>query len=227
MAQLAARQAQVAGAAAHQVVEQHDVDVERAVAEARAAAVAAVGVLERVQPVVERQHVEVAVDDRGGVDEVGALEADGRRAVGGRGADVAEALAQGREGDGDVALRVDVAAEAEAGGVHGARSGTRSRGAHMIARRARPRKRHGRDPAGMAGPGWPGPTSPTARPAGLSRMRRRGSRRPDRPRAAAALRPARRCAPGTPAARTREGSPAGGRRCRTGCPRRPPIPRRR
>jgi hypothetical protein len=50
VAQFVARDAQVANAFGDEVVIQHDVDIERAVAVARAAAVAAVRVLECMQP---------------------------------------------------------------------------------------------------------------------------------------------------------------------------------
>src|SRR3546814_5071715 len=58
--------------------------VERAVAEARPAAVAAVRVLERVQPRVERERVESGAHGRGGIEEIVAVEADCARSEIGR-----------------------------------------------------------------------------------------------------------------------------------------------
>ena len=52
-------------------------------------------------------------------DEVRAVEAHRRRAVGDRRADVAEAFAQCGEGERDVPFRIDIAAETEAGDGHG------------------------------------------------------------------------------------------------------------
>ena len=54
VAQFVARDAQISRALGDEVVVQHDVDVERAVAVARPAAVATVRVLQRMQPGVER-----------------------------------------------------------------------------------------------------------------------------------------------------------------------------
>jgi hypothetical protein len=58
--QLDTRNLQVAGTVERQVVVEDDVDVERTRAEARTAAIATMGVFECVQPVVQRERVEVS-----------------------------------------------------------------------------------------------------------------------------------------------------------------------
>jgi pteridine reductase len=74
--QFRARQLQRAGAVEHQVVVEHDVDVQRPVAQARAVAVAAMHVLERMQPGVELERVHAGPDHGRGIQERRPLEAD-------------------------------------------------------------------------------------------------------------------------------------------------------
>jgi hypothetical protein len=123
-----------------QVVEQHDVDVQGAVAVARAAAVATVRVLQRMQPAVERVRVQAGAQHGRGIEEIRPLVAHRGKAVHRRDAQVGEARAQRGHRLAQMPLGLEVAAEAEVGGMH--RCALRE--AHMIAdprrpRRARPR----------------------------------------------------------------------------------------
>ena len=116
MVQFRPRQLEFAGTVEHQVAEIDDVDVQRAVAVGRVAAVAALRFLQRMQPVVERERMDVAVDDGDGVEEIRPLEARPRgvRYTGDtttspkRARNAATRVAQ-------VVLRLDVAAQAQVG----------------------------------------------------------------------------------------------------------------
>src|SRR4029079_16374622 len=65
---------QVSRALEHEVVEKHDIDVQRATGKTRHVATSAVRVLQCMQPGVQREYVEVAVDDGGGIQEFGTVE---------------------------------------------------------------------------------------------------------------------------------------------------------
>ena len=67
---------QMAGAVEDEVVVENDIDVEWTRSESWPAAVAAVGVFEGVQPVVQCEWIEVAVDDGGGIEEFCTDETD-------------------------------------------------------------------------------------------------------------------------------------------------------
>ena len=135
VAQFAARDLQVAGAIQHEVVVEHDVDIEGAARPARHVATAAVAVFQRMQPGVECVHVEVAVEGDREVDEIRRLHADGRHAVRRRHRQCAEARTQFVERGAQVDLRVDVGAEAEVDAGHERHSRTRHAGGQAIRRR--------------------------------------------------------------------------------------------
>jgi hypothetical protein len=78
----------------HQVAVEHHVDVQGPVGEARPAAVAAVRVFQRMQPVVQFLQRQVGLDRHRIVEEGRAIEADRGGTVGGRHLQRAEALAQ-------------------------------------------------------------------------------------------------------------------------------------
>ena len=80
--QLRARDAQVARPFHHQVAVINHVDVQRAVTEARAAAVAAMRVFQRVQPLIQLRQGQLGLQQHGVVEEIRAVEAYRRGAVG-------------------------------------------------------------------------------------------------------------------------------------------------
>src|SRR5690606_21935339 len=109
--------------AQHQVAMEHHVHVQGAVGQARAAAHAAVAVFQRVQPGFQLRQREAGMQQGGVVEEGRAVEADRRGAVGRGDPQRAEAGAQFLQRRAQVALRLQVAAEAEqyGGGARGRR----------------------------------------------------------------------------------------------------------
>jgi len=83
MLQFRARNAQVAGAFHHQVAVEHHVDVQGPVGEARPAAIAAMRVFQRMQPVVQFLQRQIGLDRHRIVEEGRAIEADRGSTVGG------------------------------------------------------------------------------------------------------------------------------------------------
>ena len=81
MPQLVARDLQVTRPVQYQVIKKYDVDIQWPVAIAGSAAVAAMGVFQRMQPVIQCMGVEVAIDDGGRVEEIATFETDRREDV--------------------------------------------------------------------------------------------------------------------------------------------------
>ncbi len=100
------------------LVEQHDVGVERAARIARHVAPAAVSVLERMQPGIQRGCIEIGVEADREIEEIRPFEADSRRAVDRRHGKPAEARAKLGDRAAQMDFRIDVGAEAEIGAMH-------------------------------------------------------------------------------------------------------------
>ena len=96
-----------------QVVIEHDVDVEWTVAEAWSTAVATMRVFQRMQPVIQGMWIKIAVDDRGGIEEITTLKSHRREHIRIREDDVAETFAQRLDRRTQVGFGIDIAAEAE------------------------------------------------------------------------------------------------------------------
>src|SRR5690606_15558888 len=118
LVQFGPRKLQVAGSVKHLLVVQDDVDIGGAARPAWPAPVAAQPLLERMQPVVERNRVQPGVDAGGGIEESRAVESDCGRAVDGRQHRRPEPRRQGGNGGAQVALGFDVAAQAQPGPAH-------------------------------------------------------------------------------------------------------------
>ena len=127
MLELRARDALPARFDDHRVAVEHHVHIQGAVREPGAAAIAPVGILQRMQPLLDLRQRPIGLDHDGIVEKRRPVKSHRGGAVGRRDADRSEAFAQGGNRRGQIMLGLDIAAQAQQDGSHQrrARWGTR------------------------------------------------------------------------------------------------------
>ena len=118
MLEFRARNPQITRTFQNQIIEEDDVDIERATGKARHIAPAAMRVFQRVQPLIQRVDIPVGFDDGGSVYEVRPVETDRPGTYPIRQYDITKSIAQDLYGSGQMMFRLLVGAQTQIGFRH-------------------------------------------------------------------------------------------------------------